>query len=192
MRHRNAKLQLNRFTSWRKSTLISLAQSLLTQQSIKTTAHKAKAARPLVEKLISLAKVNTLAAKRRAFKILSDHRLVSLLFNEIGPRFANRIGGYTRIINLGVRRGDNAKLVILELTEIKKKEAKKPKKDKDKVTKQEEEKKTETVKEKLAEEKKAPGIPGVSVKGKAPIVKKPSKNFFGGLRKIFKKERDSL
>lgn len=187
MRHRKSRLQLNRFTSWRKHTLISLAQNLLIRQSIKTSAHKAKAVKPLVEKLISQAKTNTLAAKRQAFKILGNHNLVSLLFNEIGPRFANKIGGYTRIINLGTRRGDNAKLAILELTEKKIKEIKKPKKEKE--VKAKEETKPQ---EKPIEEKKKPQIPGVAVKEKPPIIKKPSKNFLGGLRKIFKKERDSL
>src|SRR4030042_3512971 len=122
MRHRHKRLQLNRFTSWHRATMKSLARSLLLSQSIKTTLQRAKAARPLIERLISLAKENTLSAKRQANKILDDHVLVSLLFNDIGPRFLKRTGGYTRIINLGSRRGDNAKTVIFELTEIKKKE----------------------------------------------------------------------
>jgi len=129
MRHRLKRLQLNRNTSWRKATLKSLARNLLIQQSIKTTKTKAKAVKPLADKLISLAKLNTLSARRRAFSILGEHRLVSLLFNDIGPRFKDRIGGYSRIISLGARRGDSAELVILELTEIKKKELKKPKTD---------------------------------------------------------------
>jgi large subunit ribosomal protein L17 len=186
MRHKKARWQLNRFTSWRKSTLTALAKNLLIQQSIKTTLHRARAAKPLIEKIISLAKLNTVAAKREAFRILQDHKLVSLAFNEIGPRFAKIQGGYTRIINLNKRRGDDARLVILELTEIKKKEAKKPKKE----IKPEEEKKAEIAKEKPIEEKK-PEAP-VAVKEKPPITKKPTKKFLGGLRSIFKKERDSL
>lgn len=188
MRHRKNRLQLNRFTSWYKATLISLARNLLIQQSIKTSLNKAKAVKPLVEKLISLAKRNTLNAKREAFRILSDHKLVSLLFNEIGPRFTNRNSGYTRIINLGRRRGDNAQMVILELTEIKKKEVKKPKKEKEVRAKEEAEE--EVIKERHVEEKK-PGT-AVVVKEKPPITKKPSKKFLGGLRKIFKKKSDSL
>ena len=124
MRHKKQRNLLNRFTSWRKSTLYSLARSLLIHQRIRTTLHRAKAVRPLAEKLISLAKLNTLAAKRQAAKILNDHQLVSMLFSDIGPRFAKRQSGYTRIINLGVRRGDDAKLVIFELTEIKEKKIK--------------------------------------------------------------------
>lgn len=175
MRHKQKRLQLNRFTSWRKSTLIALTKNLLIQQSIKTTLHKARAAKPLIEKVISLAKLNTLAAKREVFRILQDHKLVALTFNEIGPRFAKIQGGYTRIINLNKRRGDDAQIVLLELTEIKKKEVKKPKKEKE--IKTEEEKKPEVT---------------TAVKEKPPITKKPTKKFLGGLRNIFKKERDSL
>ena len=185
MRHRLARLQLNRFTSWRKATLKSLCQSLITYQSIKTSLHKAKAVKPLVEKLISLAKQNTLTAKRRSFKILGDHKLVSLLFNEIGPRFKNIQSGYTRIINLERRRGDNAQIVVFQLTEIKKKEASKPKPQKE--IKTEGEKKTELAKEKPSEEKKTGTT--TKVQEKPPIVKKPTKTFLGGLRNIFKKER---
>jgi large subunit ribosomal protein L17 len=190
MRHRKAKFLLNRFTSWRKATLVSLAKNLLIHQSIRTTLAKASATKPFVDKLISLARDNSLAAKRQAYKILGDHKLVSLLFNDIALRFTNRTGGYTRILRLGQRRGDNAQLVILELTEIKKKERKKPKKEKEKEIKVPEEKKPEEIKEKLVEEKKPQAE--VAVKEKPPITKKPTKKFLGGLRKIFKKERDSL
>lgn len=185
MRHKKQRYQLNRFTSWRKSTINSLARSLLIYQSIRTTLHRAKAVRPLVEKLISLAKQNSLAARRQAAKILNDHKLVSILFTDIGPRFAKKQGGYTRIVNLGARRGDNARLTILELTEIKEKKVKKPKKEK-------EEKPQETLAEGLREEKKpeAPQVP--KEKEKPPLAKKPSKKFLGGIRNIFKKERDAL
>jgi len=188
MRHKKARNLLNRFTSWRRATLISLTKSLLLHQSIKTSIHKAKVVKPLVEKLISQAKRNTLDAKRRAFRILGDHALVNLLFKEIAPRFSNKQGGYTRIINLGVRRGDNAQLVILELTQIQKKEKKIHKKEKE--VKPEEGKKTEEIKEKPSEEKK-PQSP-VAVKEKPPLTKKPSKKFLGGLKNIFKKERGPL
>lgn len=121
MRHKAKRLQLNRFTSWYKATLASMARSVLIYQSIRTTKKKAMAAKPLVEKLITLAKENTLAAKRRAYAILGDHKLVQALFADIGPRFHKRTGGYTRVIGMGNRRGDGAQLSILELTEIKKK-----------------------------------------------------------------------
>jgi large subunit ribosomal protein L17 len=184
MRHAKKRLQLNRFTSWHKATLKSLARSILEYQSIKTTRTKAFAAKPLVEKLITLAKDNTLAAKRHAFDILGDHAMVSTLFKELGPRFKNRTGGYTRIINLGNRRGDDAKMVVFELTEIIKKEVRKPKKAA--------EKKTEKTKEvPLAEEPK-PKTETAVAEEKHPESKKAPKKFLGGIRNIFKKERDSL
>jgi len=192
MRHSKARLQLSRSTSWRKATLRSLSRAVIIHQKIETTSAKAKAVRPLVEKLISLGKKNSLSAKRQAFKILGDHRLVSLLFKDIAVRFGNRAGGYTRIINLGSRQGDNAKLVILALTEIKEKKLKKPKVE---AEKKEPEKPPEILKEgpqkeEPVEEKKPKTE--ISVKGKPPISKKPTKNFLGGLRGIFKRERDSL
>ncbi|MGD0335858.1 MAG: 50S ribosomal protein L17 [Candidatus Omnitrophota bacterium] len=186
MRHKKKKgLLLNRFTSWQKATTISLARNLLIHQSIKTTLSKARAARPLAEKLISLAKENTLSAKRRAFSILSDHTLVSRLFTETGPLFEKRNSGYTRIITLGPRRGDNATLALLELTEIKKKERPLPKKEK------EEKLPSPEKTEEKAPEKKKPET-AVGVQEKPSAAKKPTKKFLGGIRNIFKKERDSL
>lgn len=186
MRHKKSKYQLNRFTSWRKSTLKSLSRNVIVYQSIRTSSQKAKAVRPLIEKLVALAKANTLAARREAFRILGSHDVVSLLFNEIGPRFAKRPSGFTRIINLGIRRGDSAQLVVLELTEIKKKEAKKPKK---------EEKQEKPKEEKLAPaqaEEQKPRTETAVKEEKHPETKKPSRKFMGGIRNIFKKERDSL
>ncbi|MBI4982415.1 MAG: 50S ribosomal protein L17 [Candidatus Omnitrophica bacterium] len=184
MRHKKLRHQLNRFTSWHKATIISLARNILIQQSIKTTVNRAKAARPLVEKLIGLAKENTLAAKRSAFSILGDHKLVVKLFNEIGPRFSSRTSGFSRIMQFGQRRGDNAQMAIFELTEIKK-EIKKAKKSKE--VKQEDIKKTESTKEEQHKE--------AQFKEERPPVekeKKPQKKFLGGLKNIFKKERDAL
>lgn len=187
MRHRKARLQLNRFTSWRKATLISLAKALIIHQQIRTTLHRAKAVKPLIDELVSLGKKDSLFAKRQAYKILGSHKLVSLLFKDIAPRFTNRIGGYTRILNLGLRRGDNAQLAILALTEIKEK---KPKK-----VQTEAGKKTEITEEKpLKEEKPKEEKPKTetAIKERPPITKKPTKKFLGALRGIFKKERDSL
>ena len=189
MRHKHARLQLSRFTSWHKATLKSLAMSLFLHQSIRTTKAKAKAVKPLVEKLITLAKSNTLAAKRQVYKVLGDHQLVSLLFKDIAPRFTSK-GGYTRIINLGNRRGDNASMVIFELTQVIKKEKKRLKKEK--ATEVEPiEDIPAAVKEKPVEEKKPKVVTAVEVKEKErpPITKKPSKKFLGGLRTIFKRER---
>jgi len=187
MRHAKKRLQFNRFTSWRRATLISLTKALIIHQQIKTTLHRAKAAKIFADKLITLGKKNSLFAKRQAYKILGDHKLVSLLFKDIAPRFINRAGGYTRILNLGVRRGDNAQLAILALTEIKERAHKK--------IKTETEKKTETVTEKVIKEetpKEEKKKTEVATKEKPPIIQKPQKKFLGGLRGIFKKERDSL
>jgi large subunit ribosomal protein L17 len=193
MRHRVNKFQLNRFTSWRRSTVLSLVRNLLIRQSVKTTRARAALAKPLADKIISLAKENTLSARRQAFRLLGDHLLVSRLFKE-ASRFSSRSGGYTRILNLGARRGDNARMVIFELTEIKKKEPPLRKKKKE----LEGEKKDEPILATTSEAQQEPGPEGqkgpaqVAVKKKPPITKKPTKNFLGGLRNIFKKERDSL
>lgn len=191
MRHRKHGSQFNRFSSWRKATLRSLVKSLFVYQSIKTTKTKARAAKSLADSLISLAKQNTLAAKREVYSILHEHQLVSLLFDEIAPRFPSSNGGYTRLLTLGKRRGDNAEMALLELTEIKRKEKKPTKKEK----KAELQDKTATaapegIKEKPAEEKKT--ATEAVVKEKPPSKQAPSKKFLGGLRGIFKKERDSL
>ncbi|RKY30517.1 MAG: 50S ribosomal protein L17 [Candidatus Omnitrophota bacterium] len=188
MRHNIKRLQLNRFTSWRKATLKSLAQSLLYRQSIKTTKTKAFAVKPLVDNLITLGKKNTLNAKRKAFQILGDHKLVSILFNDIARRFESRASGFTRILNLGRRRGDNAQVVILELTEIKKKEIS-PAKAKAKAEEAAPEKQAEIKPEKgkPVEPKKAKKETGVAQKEKPPVKGKPKKKFFGGISKIFKK-----
>ncbi len=182
MRHKKRKALINRYTSWKKATLASLTRSLLIHQSIKTTKVKAMAVRPVIEKLITLAKENTLAAKRRAYKVLCEHKLVSILFNDIGPRFNKRAGGYVRVLNLGQRRGDGADMALLELTEIKKKEVKKHKKTEDK-------KKENAEKEPLAEETKTEAAEKEHIH---PVDKKAPKKFLGGIRKIFKKERASL
>ena len=178
MRHRKKKLNLNRFTSWRRATLIDLSRNLLIHQSIRTTKIKAKAAKALAERLITLGKKNNLVARREAFSILQDHKLVQLLFSEIAPRFNNRKGGFCRILPFGFRRGDGANLAILELTEKVKVEKKPIKKEKPQPTPKE-------------EAPKPPVKPSVPSK-KPPLTKKPTRKFLGGLRKIFKKERDSL
>ncbi|MCK5260141.1 MAG: 50S ribosomal protein L17 [Candidatus Omnitrophica bacterium] len=117
MRHGIAGNKLSRNSSARKATVRDIAKATLIQQRICTTQAKAKEARKLVDKLITLGKKGTLADKRRAFAILCDHKLVSNLFTKTSPRFKDRVGGYTRIIPLGNRRGDNARLAFLELTE---------------------------------------------------------------------------
>ena len=194
MRHAKKRLQLNRFTSWHDATITSLAKSVIFHQSINTTLHRAKAARQMVEKLITLAKENTLFARRQAQKLIGEHKLVQLLFNEIGPRFSGRKGGFTRIISLGKRRGDNAQMVIFQLTEIKKKAPKKVKHAKEKAhpaqdTTQPEEEKNIIEGKAIEEKKQEPKTPA---KERPAKEQKPQKKFLGGLRSIFKKERDSL
>ncbi len=194
MRHNKARNQLNRFTSWRKATILSLARSLFIYQRISTTVARAKAARSLIDKLITMGKENSLAKKRQAFKLLGDHKLVSMLFNDIAPRFNKRQGGYTRLLLLGKRRGDDAQLAILELTEIKEK-AKKVKKNKDKEIKPaaptpgEAAEKTQPIPEKPVVEKSKVET---AVKERPPVTKKPAKKFFSGIKNIFKKKSDSL
>lgn len=189
MRHAKKRLQLGRFTSWHDATIKSLAKNMIICQSIKTTLARAKAGRQMVEKLITLAKKNTLFARRQAQKVLGEHKLVNLLFNEIGPRFANRSSGFTRIIGIGRRRGDNAEMVIFELTELKKKEPKKTKLAKE--AKPQEVQAEEVSEEKTPQEQKKQA-PKAVIK-EAPVdQKKPQKKFMGGLRTIFRKKSDSL
>jgi len=192
MRHGKKRLQLSRFTSWHDATIKSLARNIILHQSIKTTLTRAKSSRQIIEKLITLAKKNTLFARRRAQRVLGEHKLVNLLFNEIGPRFSKRNSGFTRVISLGKRRGDDAEMVIFELTEIKKKEIKKGKSVKEakpQITQPVDEvvegkiSKTETVDEKKQEPK---------VKDAPAKDKKPQKKFIGGIRSIFRKKSDSL
>ena len=193
MRHRKSKYALNRFTSWHDATVISIAKNVLIRERIVTTKIKALAARPLLEKLIGLGKKNTLHARRQAYKVLGEHSLVSLLFSDIAQRFNDRVGGYVRILGFGRRRGDNAELVLLELTQIKKKE-KRPKKIKEEREAGKEDK--QLPKEKPAQEKKARQETAVAdkerEKERPPATKKPDKKFLGGLRNIFKKKSDSL
>lgn len=119
MRHRIAGKKLGRKPAHRRATIRDIAKAALICQRICTTKVKAKEARKLVDNLITLGKGGTLAHRRRAFAILCDHKIVKELFDETAPRFRNRIGGYTRVIPLGTRRGDNAQLAFLELTEKK-------------------------------------------------------------------------
>ena len=117
MRHGMAGNKLSRNSSLRKATVRDIAKATLVRQRVCTTQAKAKEARKLVDKLITMGKKGTLADKRRAFAVLCDHKLVSTLFSKTSTRFKGRNGGYTRIIPLGNRRGDNARLAFLELTE---------------------------------------------------------------------------
>ena len=122
MRHRKNSKRLSRQSAHRKAVLKNQVKSFLEKQSIKTTLTLAKESRRIAEKLITMGKKDTLAARRQAFRVLEDRTLVHHLFTDIAPRFSNRAGGYTRIIHLGNRKGDNAKLAILQLVELKEKQ----------------------------------------------------------------------
>jgi large subunit ribosomal protein L17 len=132
MRHRVKGKKLRRDTAHRRALLRNLVTSFLEKERIRTSLAKAKAARPLAEKMITLAKRNTLHARRQAIRFIFREAVVKKLFSELGPRFSERPGGYTRIVKIGPRRGDGMDMAMLELigTEFKKKEKKKPLKEK--------------------------------------------------------------
>ena len=115
MRHRKGGFKLQRNPSARRALLRGLTTSVILHERIETTVTKAKAVRPKVEKVITLAKRDTLHARRQAAAYLFEPRAVKKLFDTIGPRFADRQGGYTRIMRLGTRSGDGAEIAILEL-----------------------------------------------------------------------------
>lgn len=115
MRHKLGLRKLNRTSAHRQAMLRNMAVSLITHELIKTTLPKAKELRRVVEPLITLAKVATVANRRLAFDRLRDRDAVVKLFNELGPRFATRPGGYTSILKAGFRVGDNAPLALIRL-----------------------------------------------------------------------------
>jgi large subunit ribosomal protein L17 len=117
MRHNNGLRKLNRTSSHRQAMLRNLTQALLHHEAIKTTLPKAKELRRVAEPLITLAKKPTLANKRLAFDRLRDRDLVLKLFNELGPRFQERPGGYIRILKMGFRVGDKAPMAFVELVD---------------------------------------------------------------------------
>ena len=117
MRHRHGLRKLNRTSSHRLAMLRNMCNSLLLHEAIKTTVPKAKELRRVVEPLITLAKEPTLANRRLAFDRLRDRDIVTKLFNELGPRFKLRPGGYTRILKMGFRVGDNAPMAFVELVD---------------------------------------------------------------------------
>ncbi len=115
MRHRKGGYKLQRSPSARRALLRGLTTSVILHERIETTVTKAKAVRPSVERMITLAKRDTLHARRQAAAYLFEPRAVRKLFDTLGPRFADRQGGYTRILRLGPRKGDGAETAILEL-----------------------------------------------------------------------------
>ena len=117
MRHRLANRKLNRTSSHRLAMLRNLANSLLRHEAIVTTLPKAKELRRVAEPLITLGKQSSLANRRLAFDRTRDREIVVKLFDILGPRYANRNGGYLRILKYGFRQGDNAPLALVELVD---------------------------------------------------------------------------
>ncbi|CAK0747628.1 50S ribosomal subunit protein L17 [Gammaproteobacteria bacterium] len=117
MRHCNSGRQLSRNASHRHAMFKNMAGSLFQNEIIRTTLPKAKELRRVAEPLITLAKVDSLAHRRLAFDRLRDRKTVTKLFNELGPRYRNRPGGYLRILKVGFRPGDAATMAIVELVD---------------------------------------------------------------------------
>jgi large subunit ribosomal protein L17 len=146
MRHLKTGRKLNRTSSHRKALFRNMAASLFMHESIKTTNPKALELRKVADRLITLAKGNTVHATRLAFAYLRDKEAVKKLFTDIGGRYADRAGGYTRVVKIGTRKGDAAPMAIIELTQKKEpekeeKKEKESKKDKKKESKAKQEKK---------------------------------------------------
>lgn len=146
MRHQKRVKKLNRTKSHRKALLMNLANSLFHHESIKTTNPKAMELKRVAERLITLAKRKDLHSLRLAFSFLRDKNVVRKLFSDIGERYNAINGGYTRVLKIGNRKGDNAPMALIELTqkkeEKKAKEEKKPAKKADKKSEKKTEKKT--------------------------------------------------
>jgi large subunit ribosomal protein L17 len=117
MRHHNTGRQLSRNSAHRAALMRNLTAALLRYETIRTTVPKAKELRRVVEPIITLGKSDSLAARRRAFAKLRDDALVDKLFTDIGPRFAARTGGYTRILKMEMRPGDSAPMALMQLVD---------------------------------------------------------------------------
>ncbi len=118
MRHRKKNLKLSRSHSQKKALIKSLLRAVVINERITTTTEKAKYLRTDVDRLITLSKKNTLSSRRLAYQRLGDHILVKKLFDDIGPRFVNIQGGYSRVLTLGHRKGDGASMSLFELTKV--------------------------------------------------------------------------
>lgn len=132
MRHQVSGRKLGRTTSHRRAMFRNQLASLIQHERIRTTLPKAKELRPLAEKMITQGKRDSLHARRMVRRWVEDRSLIKKLFDEIAPRFAERPGGYTRIVKLGPRRGDAAEMAILELVDRGEEVATEPKKAKGK------------------------------------------------------------
>lgn len=175
MRHRKSRRRIQRNFSHRKSLLQNLVRSLFSFQQIKTTHVKAKEAQRLADQLITLGKRNDLHSRRQAFAILQDKDMVKKLFSDIAPLFKDRQGGYTRVLHMNERKGDNAPMALLELVEKQEVAVKeKPKK---------------AVKKQVQE--LSQGSASEETKTAEPKAKDSDKDsFLGNLKKFFKRKRE--
>ena len=158
MRHRKAGFKLQRSPSARRALLRGLATSVILQERVITTVTKAKAVKPVVEKMITLGKRDTLHSRRQAASYLQTPGAVKRLFDTLAPRFSEREGGYTRIVRLGPRKGDGAEMALIEVlgAELKKRAEDRRKRREERMKKQQE----ETATEGKASEEKAPAPAG--------------------------------
>jgi|SRR5215211_281876 len=118
MRHQRAGRKLGRDSAHRKALYSNLAGALIEHGRVRTTVAKAKAVRPIAEEMITLGRRGDLHARRRALKFLRSQDVVHKLFSDVGPRFKDRPGGYSRIVKLGPRQGDSAEMAYLELVDF--------------------------------------------------------------------------
>ena len=177
MRHNKSGRKLNRNSSHRKAMFKNMARAVFAHETIRTTEAKAKELRAVVDGLITLALKDDLQARRQAFKVLGNHKLVQHLFDNVGPRYAGGQGGYTRIVKLAnVRPGDAAPMVIFELTKLAEKKTEAPAAETTKVEAKAKEDKAADKAEKPVKvaKPKAPKAPKAATKD-APKVAKPMK-----------------
>jgi len=155
MRHRKGGFKLQRDPSARRALLRGLTTNVILQDRVVTTITKAKAVKPVVEKMITLAKRDTLHSRRQAASFLNTPGAVKKLFDTLGPRFAQREGGYTRVVRLGPRKGDGAELALIELlgSELKKRAEDRRKRREDRMKQQQEAEAAETETEEESPEK---------------------------------------
>lgn len=159
MRHRKAGLKLQRNPSSRRALLRGLTTSVILEGRVITTVTKAKAVKPVVEKMITLGKSDTLHSRRQAASYLQTPDAVKRLFDTLAPRFAERKGGYTRIVRLGPRKGDGAEMALIEVlgAELKKRSEERRKRREERIKQQQEE---ETATDDKTSEESPPAVSG--------------------------------
>lgn len=179
MRHGMVNRKLGRTSSHRNALFRNQLSSLIDKERIITTLPKAKELRPQVERLITIGRTDNVHNRRQVFRIVADETLVAKVFDTLGPRFADRPGGYTRIIKIGPRRGDNAETAIIEFIGYEPKTEEKPeqtpKKGGKKAAPKSEEPAEETAAEETPKKKKAPAKKAAAKKSSEEKEEKPKK-----------------